>query len=101
MPIRAQSLHHYIRHRLLALPAFGAVSVRVTAHAPRIPVLLDKRCRAIERISTLRTEEVASMPFGTASHDHFTLDWRLAAFASWAEQLVEVEMAVETERLVV
>lgn len=48
-------------------------------------------------ITTFGAEEVTSMPFGSASHDHFALDGRLAALASWAEEFVEVQMAVESD----
>ena len=40
------------------------------------------------------------MPLSPASYNHLTLNRRLAAFASWAEKLVVVEMAIEAHSLV-
>jgi hypothetical protein len=47
-------------------------------------------------IATLGAEEVANMPFSTACHNNFSFDGCLAALAAWAEQLVEIEVAVES-----
>ena len=96
MPLPPQSLNHHIRNRLLAFPAFTAIPIGMATHTPRIIVLLNKRRRAIERISTLRTEEMTGVPLRAASNDHLALNGRLARFAAWREQLVEVEMAVKS-----
>ena len=51
-------------------------------------------------IATLCAEEMPRMPLSPASYNHLTLNRRLAAFASWAEELVVVEMAIEAHSLV-
>jgi hypothetical protein len=66
--------------------------------APRVPVFLDERRASIERITTLRAEEVASMPLSTARNNDLAFDRCLARFAARAEHLVEVEGAVEAHR---
>jgi len=43
---------------------------------------------------------MSDVPFSSTSHDHLTLDWRLTTLASWAEQLMEVEVAEEPKSLV-
>ena len=95
MPLAPQRLHHHIRHRLPALPTLCTVPVSVAIATPRIAIFLNERRASIERIATLRAEEVPSVPFGAASNNNFTLNWRLARFAARAEHFVEVERAVE------
>jgi len=51
-------------------------------------------------ISTLSAKEMPNVPFTSASHHYFALDGRLAASASWAEELVEIEMAVKPQSFV-
>ncbi len=51
-------------------------------------------------ISTLRAKEMSNVPFTSTSHHHLALDGRLAASASWAEELVEIEMAVKPQSFV-
>ena len=72
----------------------------MTPHTPRIAILLHKRRRAIKRVSALCAEEVADVPLGAARDNDLAFDRRLAAFATWREELVKVEMAVEAGRLV-
>jgi len=98
MPLAPQRLHHNIRHRLPALAALGTIPISVAVATPRVAILLDKRRTRIEWIAALRAEEVASVPFGTASDDDFAFDRRLARFAARAEHFVEVERAVEAHR---
>lgn len=75
--------------------------MRMTPNTPRIPFLLHKRRARIERIATLGAKEMSDMPLGAARHHHLALDGRLATLAPRAEHLVEVEVAVEAQRLVV
>jgi hypothetical protein len=100
MPLRPQSLDNRIRNRLATLPALRAEAIRMTPDTPRIPLLLDKRCRRVKRITTLRTEEVADVPLSAARDDDLALDGRLAALAAGREELVEVEVAVEAQAFV-
>jgi len=69
----------------------------MTAHAPRIPVLLDERRRAVEGIAALRAEEMSDVPFRAAGHDDLAFDRGPAALAARGEELVEVEVAVEAQ----
>jgi hypothetical protein len=65
---------------------------------PRISILLDERRTGIKWIAALRTEEVASVPFGATSNNDFAFDRSLARLAARAEHFVEVESAVEAHR---
>jgi hypothetical protein len=98
MPLAPQRLNHHIRHRLPALATLRTVAISMTIATPRVPILLNKRRASVKRITTLRTEEVASVPFGTTRNDNLAFDRCLARFAAWAEHLVEVEGAVEAHR---
>jgi hypothetical protein len=98
MPLAPQRLHHHIRHRLPALAALGAVPISVAIATPRISILLDERRAGIEWVTTLRTEEMAGVPFGATSNNDFAFDRRLARLAARAEHFVEVERAVEAHR---
>jgi len=98
MPLAPQRLHHHIRHRLPTLAALGTVPVSVAIATPRIAILLDERRAGIEWIAALRTEKVASVPFGATSNNNFAFDWCLARLAARAEHFVEVERAVEAHR---
>ena len=72
----------------------------MATHTPRIPILLDKRRVSLKRIATLGAEEVADVPLGPTRHHDLALDGRVAALAARAEELVEVEVAVEARALV-
>ena len=74
--------------------------MRVTVDTPRVSIFLHKGRRAIERITALGAEEVAGVPLSTACNDDFAFDGRLAALASWREELVEVKVAVEASGLI-
>jgi len=100
MPLRSQSLDNSIRHRLLAFPAFGRVAISVAVDAPCVPVFLNKWCFGVERIATLRTEKVASVPLRTTSNYYLALNRRFAALAPRTEELVEVEMAIKPQSFV-
>lgn len=100
MPIRPQRLNNQIRNRLAALTTLTRVPVRVTAYAPRISVLLHERRCGIERVATLRAKEVTGMPFCSTSHNDLAFYGRFAALAARAEELVEVEVAVEAKTVV-
>lgn len=50
-------------------------------------------------ITTFGAEEMTNVPFGATCNHNFALDRRLAALASRAEQLVKIQMAVESHRL--
>lgn len=90
MPLRPQRLHHRLHNRLPTPPALRAVSIRMTTHAPRIPVLLHKWHLRRERVAALRAEEVTRVPLRSAGEDHLALDGRFAGFAARAEELVVV-----------
>ena len=64
----------------------------MASNTPRIAILFHKGCPAIERITTLSTEEMASMPLGATRNDDFALDGGLATLTSGAEVLMEIEM---------
>lgn len=67
----------------VSMKAVGYVNGQVTTH-----------------ISTLCAKEMSDVPFTTASHHHLALNGRLAAAASRAEELVEIEMAVKPQSVV-
>jgi hypothetical protein len=100
MPLRTQCLYHRVRNRLSTLSTFGAEAVGMASHTPSVPLLLDKRRRRVKRITALSAKEVSNVPLGATSYHDLTLDRRLTAFASGREELVEVEMAIETHALV-
>ena len=90
MPLAPQRFHHHIRHWLPALAAFRTVTISVAVATPRISILLDERRASIERIATLRTEEVTNVPLSAARNDDFTFDGCLARLAAWREQFVKI-----------
>ena len=98
MPLTSKTFDNNIRNWLPALTALGTVPVGMAVATPRIPIFLNERRARVERIATLRAEEVAGMPFCTASNNDLTFDGCLARFAARAEHLVEVEGAVEAQR---
>lgn len=51
--------------------------------------------RGFTHIAALRAEEMAHMPLRAARYNDLSLDWRLAALAAGAEELVVVQVAVE------
>ncbi|KAL9062251.1 MAG: hypothetical protein Q9157_009089, partial [Trypethelium eluteriae] len=65
---------------------------------PSIPIALHKRHLRIERVATLRAEEMANMPLRAARDHDLALDGRMAALAARAEHLMEVQVAVEPQR---
>lgn len=95
MPIPPKRLQHRLRHRLPAAPTLATIPMGMTPHTPRIPLLLHKRRLRIKRIAALRAEEMPRVPLRPASDDDLALDRRLAALAPRAEQLVEIQVAVE------
>ena len=100
MPLCPQRLDHRIRNRLPALPTLCTEPIRMAPHAPGVPLLLDKRRLAIERVAALGAEKVSDVPLGAARDHDLALDGRLARLAPRREHLVEVEVAVEPEALV-
>lgn len=100
MPLCSKCFDNGVSHRLAALLALSRVAVRVAAHTPSIAVFFHKRSGRVERIAALCAEEMPRMPLSPACHNHLALNRRLAAFASWAEELVVVEMAIEAHSLV-
>jgi len=97
MPLAAQRPDNNVRDRLPALPTLGTVAVRVAVAAPRVPILLHKRCASIKGITALCAEEVAGVPLGAACHDDLAFDGGLARLAARAEHFVEVQGAVEAQ----
>lgn len=69
----------------------------MTANTPGISILFDKWHARIEGIATLSTEKVPDVPLSTASDNDFAFDRRLAGLATRAEQLVKIEMTIETQ----
>ena len=96
MPITSKSFDNDIRDRLLTFPTFRAVPVGMTAYTPCVPILLNKGHARVEWIAALRTEEVARMPFSSASYNHLPFNGSLARLASGTEQLMEVKVAVKS-----
>ena len=106
-----------IHDMLLAAQTTWCSTARVAVEAPCEAVFLDKGSLGIEGlyeeklsvviayriirkgvqtyITTLCAEEVADMPFGTTCHYHFSFDGGLAALATGAEHLVEIQVAIE------
>ena len=97
MPLKPQRFDYGLCHRLPTFPTLGTVSIRMTTHTPSIAVLLYERRGTVERIAALRAEEVSRVPLSTAGDDNLALDWGFAGLATWAEEFVEVEVAVEAE----
>lgn len=85
MPLRSQRLNHHLCNRASALLTFRAVPINMAIHAPRIPVLLHERRRAIKRIPALGTKKVSNVPLRTTSNHNFTFDGRLAGLATGRE----------------
>jgi hypothetical protein len=126
MPLCSKCFDNGVSYRLAALLALSRVAVRVATHTPSIAVFFNKRSGRVKRlnsivqmsaiyylylarrstrdgstyIATLCAEEMPRMPLSPASHNHLALNRRLAAFASRAEELVVVEMAIEAHSLV-
>jgi hypothetical protein len=63
--------------------------------APRIAVFLHERRSGVERITTLCTEEVSSMPLGSTCDNDLALDGCFATLASGWKELMEVKVAEE------
>jgi hypothetical protein len=82
MPLCSQRLHDRICNRFAASFAFRAVSVGMAIDAPRIAVFLHERRSGVERITTLCTEEVSSMPLGSTCDNDLALDGCFATLAS-------------------
>jgi hypothetical protein len=74
--------------------------MRVAIDAPRVPVFLDKRRRAVKRITALSAEKVAGVPLCTTCYNDLAFNGRFAALASWRKELVEVEVAVKPWRFI-
>jgi hypothetical protein len=72
----------------------------MTTHTPSITILLHKRRRTIERISALRAEEVSHVPLRATRDNHLAFNRCFATLAARAEELVEVEVAVKSQRFV-
>jgi hypothetical protein len=105
-----------VHDMLLAAQAAGCGSARVALETPSEAVLFNKGGLGVEGllrnvshsypkieerkdletyIAALGAEEVANMPFSAACHNNFSFNGCLAALAAGAEQLVEIEVAVE------
>jgi hypothetical protein len=69
----------------------------VAAEAPCKSILFNEWRFLREGITTFSAKEVSNMPLCSASHHHLTFYWCLTALASWAEKLMEVKMAVESQ----
>ena len=72
----------------------------MTPHTKRIPALLHKGGFPLERIAALGAEEMPNVVLTPGGEDDLAFDRRFAAATSWGEELVEVEVAVEPQRVV-
>jgi len=100
MPLRAQRLDNRIRNRLTTALTLRRVPIRMTIDTPRMPILLHKRRVRIERITTLRTEEMPRVPFSATSHHNLPLNRGLTTLTPRAEALMEIQMAIESRTLI-
>lgn len=100
MPLRSKGFDNRIRNRFPAALALCTVPMRMTIDTPCVPVFLDKRRRAVKRITALSAEKVAGVPLCTTCYNDLAFNGRFAALASWREELVEVEVAVEPRRFI-
>jgi hypothetical protein len=109
MPVRTQGLDNNLCDGAFALTALCAVSIGMTAYAPRVAILLDeggcriKRLRGNQQqptiqnvlpartyVTALCAEEVADVPFCSTSNNYLAFDGRLTALTTRAEELMEV-----------
>ena len=74
--------------------------MRVTIDTPRITVFFHKWGTAVERIATLRTEEVTNVPLCAARYNDFAFDRRLTRLTARGEELVKIKVAEEARRFV-
>jgi hypothetical protein len=65
-----------------------------------VVVALNERGTAVEWVTTLGAEEVADMPFRSSCNNDLTLDRCFAGTAAGRKELVEVQVAVEAERII-
>lgn len=72
----------------------------MTPHAKRIAALLHKGGFLLEWIAALGAEEMPNVVFTPRGEDDLAFDRRFAAATSWGEELVEVEVAVEPQRVI-
>jgi hypothetical protein len=82
MPLGSKGFDNRVRDRLSTLLALRAIPMCVTVDTPSISILLYKRSARVEWITTLRAEEVPSVPLSTARHNDFTFDWCFARLAT-------------------
>ena len=73
----------------------------MAGHAVGVPGLLDERGVALEGVAAFGAEEVADVVFAAGGEDDFAFDGGFAGAAAWAEEFVEVEVAVESQGVVV
>lgn len=95
MPLPPQRPNHHLRNRLPTLPTLGTIPMGMTAHTPRIIILLDKRGGSIKGVAAGSAEEMALVVGVAASDDDAGFDGGAAGFAAGGEELVVVEVAVE------
>ncbi|KAI7558154.1 hypothetical protein KC316_g13341 [Hortaea werneckii] len=100
MPLPPQRPHHHFRNRLPALPTLGTIPMGMTPDTPRIIVLLDKRGGSIKGIAAGSAGEMPFVVGVAAGDDDAGFDRGTAGFAAGGEELVVVEVAVESRRLV-
>jgi len=98
MPLAPQRFdRHLIQDLILTSPAPRARPPGVTPHAIGVAIPLHKWRVRIKRITALATKEMSNMPLCPSSYDDFAFYGRLAALTARAEELVEVEMAEESD----
>lgn len=80
-----------------AYPSFSTKGVVESKGCETLSVFGPERARDATYIAALSAKEMPNVPFrATCDHD-LSFNWSLAALASWAEGLVEIEVAKEAQ----
>lgn len=72
-----------------------------SSSASCIDIRKKDRNRRKTHITTLRAKEMSNMPLGATSDDDLALNGRLTALTPRTKELMEVQMAIESQRVVV
>lgn len=100
MPFTSQCLDYHIRNRLPAPLTLRAEPVCVTVDTPCVSLFLYEWGTTVERIATLRAEEVTNVPLCAARYNDFPFDRCFAGFAAWGEKFMEIKMTEEARGFV-
>jgi hypothetical protein len=82
MPLGSKGFDNRVRDRLSTLLALRTIPMCVAVDAPSITILFHERSAGIEWITTLRAEEMSSVPLSTARHNDLAFDGCLARLAT-------------------